>query len=58
VPGALDAEGLPADGVGGGLAQSLYFVGYDVVSTGMLREIARQAEAVAAAIAKGHEGRH
>ena len=54
VPGALDGEGLPVPrgGQGGGPANNLYFVGFDVVSTGMLREIARQAEAVAAAIAK------
>jgi hypothetical protein len=51
VPGALDGEGRPVDWNGGGPAHNLYFVGYDVVSTGMLREIARQAEVVAAKIA-------
>jgi cation diffusion facilitator CzcD-associated flavoprotein CzcO len=51
VPGALDDEGLPSGGKDGA-AGKLFFVGYDVVSTGMLREIARQAEAAAAAIAR------
>jgi cation diffusion facilitator CzcD-associated flavoprotein CzcO len=50
-PGALDAEGYPVDWRGGGAHPNLYFVGYKTVATGVLREIGREAEAVAAAIA-------
>jgi cation diffusion facilitator CzcD-associated flavoprotein CzcO len=51
VPGALDADGYPVDWRGGGAASNLFFVGYSVVATGLLREIGREAEAVAAALA-------
>jgi hypothetical protein len=51
VPGVLDDRGYPRDFKGGGACPNLFFVGYDVVATGMLREIAIQAEAVAAEIA-------
>jgi hypothetical protein len=50
VPGVLDADGFPRDWQGGGTCPNLFFVGYETVSTGLLREIAIQAEAVAAAI--------
>jgi cation diffusion facilitator CzcD-associated flavoprotein CzcO len=51
VAGALDDDGYPRDWRGGGAHPGLYFVGYEDVSTGLLREIARQAEAVAADVA-------
>jgi cation diffusion facilitator CzcD-associated flavoprotein CzcO len=51
VPGALDDEGSPRDWKGGGAWPGLYFVGYVAVSTGLLREIGLQAEAVAADVA-------
>jgi cation diffusion facilitator CzcD-associated flavoprotein CzcO len=44
IPGALDAGGRPRTWNAGG---GLYFVGFDYVATGLLREIGRQAEAVA-----------
>ena len=50
VPGVLDDEGYPRDWKGGA-HPGLFFVGYQQPSTGLLREIAIQAEAVAAAIA-------
>jgi len=50
VPGVLDDEGYPRDWKGGA-HPGLFFVGYQQPSTGLLREIALQAEAVAAAIA-------
>jgi cation diffusion facilitator CzcD-associated flavoprotein CzcO len=50
VPGALDDEGYPRDWKGAA-HPGLFFVGYDQPPTGLLREIAIQAEAVAAAIA-------
>jgi indole-3-pyruvate monooxygenase len=52
VPGVLDDEGYPRDWTGGA-HPGLFFVGYQQPSTGLLREIAIQAEAVAAAIAAG-----
>lgn len=52
VPGALDQDGMPRDWRGGGARPDLFFVGYEVVPTGHLREIARRAEAVAAEIAE------
>ena len=52
VPGVLDDEGYPRDWKGGA-HPGLFFVGYQQPSTGLLREIAIQAEAVAAAIASG-----
>jgi indole-3-pyruvate monooxygenase len=51
VPGALDDEGYPRDRRGGGAAAGLYFVGYHQPATGLLRQIAIDAEAVATAIA-------
>jgi cation diffusion facilitator CzcD-associated flavoprotein CzcO len=51
VPGVLDAEGYPIDWRGGGAHPGLFFVGYTTVATGLLREIGREAEAVAAALA-------
>jgi indole-3-pyruvate monooxygenase len=52
VPGALDDDGYPRDWRGGA-APGLFFVGYDNVATGLLREIALQAQAVAALLAPG-----
>ena len=51
VAGALDEEGYPRDWKAGGARPGLYFVGFEDVSTGLLREIALQAEAVAADVA-------
>jgi cation diffusion facilitator CzcD-associated flavoprotein CzcO len=51
VAGVLDEQGYPRDWRGGGACANLFFVGYANVSTGLLREIAREAEAVAAALA-------
>jgi hypothetical protein len=51
VPGVLDEDGYPRDWRGGGACPNLFFVGYANVSTGLLREIALEAEAVAAALA-------
>jgi hypothetical protein len=51
VSGVLDDEGYPRDWKGGA-HPGLFFVGYQQPSTGLLREIAIQAEAVAAAIAR------
>ena len=53
VPGVLDDEGYPRDWQGGGVCPNLYFVGYHQPATGLLRQIAIDAEAVAAAIARG-----
>ena len=53
VPGVLDAEGYPRDWKGGGACPNLFFVGYANVATGLLREIGREAEAVAAELADG-----
>jgi cation diffusion facilitator CzcD-associated flavoprotein CzcO len=52
VPGVLDAEGYPRDWRGGDASPDLFFVGYANVATGLLREIAIQAQAVAAEIGK------
>lgn len=52
VPGALDEDGYPRDWKGGGAHPGLYFVGYEDVSTGLLRKIALQAQAVAADVVK------
>ncbi len=52
VPGALDDDGHPRDWRGGGARANLFFVGYEIVPTGHLREIALRAEAVAAEIAR------
>ena len=51
VPGVLDEHGYPRDWRGGGAPPNLFFVGYANVSTGLLREIAIEAEAVAATLA-------
>ncbi|HEY7371596.1 MAG TPA: NAD(P)/FAD-dependent oxidoreductase, partial [Polyangia bacterium] len=51
VPGVLDDAGCPRDWKGGGACPNLFFVGYRQPATGLLREIAREARAVAAAIA-------
>ena len=51
VPGVLDDEGHPRDWRSGGAHPNLFFVGYEVVPTGHLRQIAIRAEAVAAEIA-------
>ena len=51
VPGVLDAHGYPRDRNGGGACPNLFFVGYANVATGLLRELAIDAQAVAAAIA-------
>ena len=56
VPGVLDDSGSPRDWRGGGACPNLFFVGYEIVPTGHLREIAIRAEAVAAEIAGA--GRH
>jgi indole-3-pyruvate monooxygenase len=50
VPGVLDDGGFPRDWRGGGVCPNLFFVGYEIVPTGHLREIAIRAEAVAAEI--------
>ena len=52
VPGALDEDGHPRDWRGGGACANLFFVGFEIVPTGHLREIALRAEAVAAEIAR------
>jgi phytoene dehydrogenase-like protein len=51
VPDVLDDEGYPRDWKGAA-HPGLFFVGYKQPPTGLLREIAIQAEAVAAAIAR------
>ncbi len=51
VPGVLDDSGSPRDWRAGGACPNLFFVGYEIVPTGHLREIAIRAEAVAAEIA-------
>jgi cation diffusion facilitator CzcD-associated flavoprotein CzcO len=52
VPGVLDDAGFPRDWKGGGGCPNLFFVGYDQPATGLLRQIAIEADAVAAAIAR------
>ena len=51
VPGVLDDRGSPRHWRAGGACPNLFFVGYEIVPTGHLREIALRAEAVAAEIA-------
>ncbi len=51
VPGVLADDGTPRDWRGGDSCPNLFFVGYEIVPTGHLRQIALRAEAVAAAIA-------
>jgi cation diffusion facilitator CzcD-associated flavoprotein CzcO len=53
VPGALRDDGAPKDWKGGGACPGLYFVGFASVATGLLREIGREAEALAAEVAAG-----
>ena len=48
IPGVLRDDGSPKDWQGGGVCPGLYFVGYESPPTGLIREIARRAEAVAA----------
>ena len=50
VPDVLDGDGYPRDWSGGGACPNLFFVGYTQPATGLLREIAIEAAAVAAAI--------
>jgi indole-3-pyruvate monooxygenase len=52
IPGVLDDRGAPRDWRAGGSCPNLFFVGYEIVPTGHLREIAIRAEAVAAEIAR------
>jgi len=51
VPGVLDDGGYPRDWRGGSTTPNLFFVGYMQPATGLLRQIAIEAEAVAVAIA-------
>ena len=51
VPDVLADDGTPRDWRGGESCPNLFFVGYEIVPTGHLRQIAARAEAVAAAIA-------
>jgi cation diffusion facilitator CzcD-associated flavoprotein CzcO len=56
VPGALADDGFPRDWKGGGAHPGLYFVGYEDVSTGLLREIGLTAEKVAADVSARQPG--
>jgi len=51
VPGVLADGGYPRDWKGGSITPNLFFVGYKQPATGLLRQIAIEAEAVADAIA-------
>ena len=51
VPGVLDGDGFPRDWKGGDARANLFFVGYTQPATGLLRQIAIDAERVAGAIA-------
>jgi indole-3-pyruvate monooxygenase len=51
VPGVLADDGTPRDWRGGESCPSLFFVGYEIVPTGHLRQIALRAQSVAEAIA-------
>jgi indole-3-pyruvate monooxygenase len=51
VPDVLDDSGSPRDWRGGSACPNLFFVGYEIVPTGHLRQIGIRAEAVAAEIA-------
>jgi len=53
VPDVLDDSGSPRDWRGGGACPNLFFVGYEVVPTGHLRQIATRAQSVAAELAAG-----
>jgi hypothetical protein len=50
--GALDAQGAPVSSGHAIPGQSLYFCGYYISPTGMLREIAKEAQAIADSIAR------
>ena len=50
VSGTLDEDGYPRDWRGGGAAPNLFFIGYTQPATGLLRQIAIEAEAIARAI--------
>jgi indole-3-pyruvate monooxygenase len=50
VPDVLDDSGSPRDWRAGGACPNLFFVGYEIVPTGHLRQIAIRAQAVAAEI--------
>jgi hypothetical protein len=52
VPGVLDEDGMPRDWHGGGVCPNLFFVGYEILPSGHLRQIALRAEAVAAEICR------
>ena len=54
VPDALAADGHPRASKSGEPRRALFFVGFENVATGLLREIGLEAEAVAAAIAAPH----
>ena len=51
VPDVLDEGGSPRDWRAGGACPNLFFVGYEIVPTGHLRQIAIRAQAVADEIA-------
>ena len=53
VADVLDDAGSPRDWRAGDACPNLFFVGYEVVPTGHLRQIAARAQAVAAEIARG-----
>jgi indole-3-pyruvate monooxygenase len=53
VPDVLDENGSPRDWRAGAACPNLFFVGYEIVPTGHLRQIAICAQAVAAEIALG-----
>jgi cation diffusion facilitator CzcD-associated flavoprotein CzcO len=53
--GALDPDGTPRSSGRESGVPGLYFCGYHVAATGMLREIAREARQIAAAIARTSE---
>ena len=53
VPDVLAADGFPRDWRGGSACPNLFFVGFDQPATGLLRQIAIEAQTVAAAIAAG-----
>jgi indole-3-pyruvate monooxygenase len=52
IPDVLDDSGCPRDWRAGGACPNLFFVGYEVVPTGHLRQIAIRAQTVAAEIAR------
>ncbi len=52
VPDVLADDGVPRDWRGGGACPNLFFVGYEIVASGHLRQIALRAEAVADEISR------